>query len=79
MRWIQSVAGCCWDRRESGPNLGSLLVAFVLTFTVAGCFALGVALTYFSVLALLHAFAYSSRQPEPALVLVPTQNHVSGD
>jgi hypothetical protein len=56
-----------------------LLVAFVVTVTVAGCFALGIVLAYTSILALLRAFAYNSRKPQPALVLVPTQNPVSGD
>jgi len=59
--------------------LGTLLVAFVVTFTVAGSFALGIILAYSSILALLHAFAHNSRKPQPTLVLVPTQNQVSGD
>jgi len=59
--------------------LGNLLAAFVLTFTVAGSFALGIAAAYTSVLALLHAFAHSSRKPAPALVLVHSQGQVSGD
>jgi hypothetical protein len=50
-----------------------------VTFTVAGCFALGIVLAYTSILALLHAFAYNSRKPQLALVLVPTQNQASGD
>src|SRR5215831_16495566 len=56
-------------RRESGLTLGSLLVAFVITFTVAGSVALGITLAYTAVLGLLHAFAPSSRKPQPALVL----------
>jgi hypothetical protein len=56
-----------------------LLVAFVVTFTVASSLALGIALAYSSVLALLHAFAYSSRKPAPALVLVTREHHASGD
>jgi len=59
--------------------LGSLLIAFVISFTVAGSMALGIAAAYTSVLGLLHAFAYSSRKPQPALVLVHTQSHASGD
>jgi len=50
-----------------------------VTFTVAGCFALGIVLAYSSILALLHAFASNSSKPQPALVLIPTQNQVSGD
>jgi hypothetical protein len=67
------------DRRESGPNLGSLLVVFVITFTVAGSVALGIAVAYTGVIGLLHVFAYSSRKPSPALVLVHTQSHAAGD
>jgi len=67
------------DPRESGPNLGSLLVASVLTFTVAGSVALGITLAYTSVLALLHAFADRTQKPRPALVLVHSQSHASGD
>jgi hypothetical protein len=67
------------ERREGRPNLGSLLVAFVLTFTVAGSVALGVTAAYASIIALLHAFASHSQQPRPAMVFAPTQNQVSGD
>jgi hypothetical protein len=67
------------DRRESGPHVGSLLVAFVVTFTVAGSVVLGITLAYTSVLALLHAFAYRAQKPRPALVLVHSQSHASGD
>jgi len=67
------------DRRESGPNLGSLLVAFVISFTVAGSFVLGIAAAYTSVIALLHAFAQRNRKSSPSLVLMTTQTHVSGD
>jgi hypothetical protein len=66
-------------RRESGPNLGSLLVAFVVSFTVAGSLALGIALAYTTFLALLHAFAHSSPKPAPRLVLVSSETHASGD
>ena len=59
--------------------MGSLLVASVLTFTVAGSVALGITLAYTSVLALLHAFADRAHKPRPALVLVHSQSHISGD
>lgn len=59
--------------------MGSLLVAFVVTFTVAGSVALGVMLAYTSVIALLHAFADRTQKPRPALVLVHSQSHISGD
>jgi len=65
--------------RESGPNVGSLLVAFVVTFTVAGSVALGISLAYTSVLALLHALAHRTQKQRPALVLVHSQGHASGD
>ncbi len=71
--------GFCWIDGKVGRTLGSLLVAFVVTFTVAGSLALGVALAYTGVLGLLHLFAYRSRKPAPALVLVTSQNHASGD
>jgi hypothetical protein len=76
---IKTVDGRKLDRRESGPNLGSLLVAFVISFTVAGSLVLGIAAAYTSVIALLHAFAHRTRKTSPALVLVTSQNHVSGD
>jgi hypothetical protein len=59
--------------------LGSLLVAFVVSFTVAGSVALGISLAYTSVLALLHGFAHRMQKPRPALVLVHSQSHASGD
>ncbi|HEX6802812.1 MAG TPA: hypothetical protein VF133_03960 [Terriglobales bacterium] len=59
--------------------MGSLLVVFVISFTVAGSVALGITLAYTAVLALLHAFAGNVRQPKPALVLVHSQSHASGD
>jgi hypothetical protein len=67
------------ERREGRPILGSLLVAFVVTFTVAGSVALGITAAYASVLALLHAFASQSQKPRPAVIFVPTQPQVSGD
>jgi len=66
-------------QRESGPIVGSLLVAFVVTFTVTGSVALGIGLAYTSVLGLLHAFAYNTRKPQRALVLATSQTQISGD
>jgi hypothetical protein len=51
----------------------------VITFTVAGSFVLGIITAYTSVVALLHAFAQRNRKNAPALVLVTSQNHLSGD
>ena len=55
------------------------MVAFVVTFTVAGSLALGIALAYSTVLALLQAFAWHSRKPAHTLVLVSREHHASGD
>jgi len=49
--------------------LGSLLVAVVLSFTVAGSVALGITAAYASVLALLHAFAHNSPKPQPRMAM----------
>ena len=58
--------------------MGSLLVAFVITFTVAGSVALGVMAAYGSVIALLNAFAHASGA-RPSLVLVASENQAGGD
>ena len=56
------------------------MVAFVVSFTVAGSLALGIALAYTTFLALLHAFAaHSAPKPAPRMVLVSSENHASGD
>ena len=67
------------ERREGRPNLGSLLVAVVVMFTVAGSVALGITAAYASVIALLHAFATQSRKPQPGMIFAPSQHQVSGD
>jgi uncharacterized membrane protein HdeD (DUF308 family) len=59
--------------------VGSLLIAAVMIFTVAGSVALGVTLAYTGVLALLHAFAGRHQRPQPALVLVHSQSQVGAD
>jgi hypothetical protein len=59
--------------------LGSLLVAFVMTFTVAGSVALGIALAYSSVISLLRAFAHRTSRPQPSLMLVHSESRMSGD
>jgi len=53
----------------------------IIFFTVAASVGIGVFAAYAAVIAILHAFGPASR-PEPSrprLVLVPTQNHASGD
>jgi len=54
----------------------------ILCFTVLASVSFGVLATYLAVIGILHAFHRSQPQPVPArprLVLVPTQNHASGD
>jgi hypothetical protein len=56
-----------------------LLVAVVVSFTVAGSVALGITAAYVSVIALLHAFATRSRKQQPGMIFAPSQQQVSGD
>ena len=59
----------------------SFLMPVIVFCTVIASVGLGVLAAYAVVFAILHAFGPAS-QPEPArprLVLVPTQNHASGD
>jgi hypothetical protein len=59
----------------------ALLMPLILLLTVVASVAFGILATYAAVLGILHSFGRSA-QPEPArprLVLVPTQNHASGD
>lgn len=63
--------------------MNALLVPVLLFVTVVASVGLGVLATYATVFCILHAFGRASR-PEPAhqqpqLVLVPSQNHASGD
>ena len=54
---------------------------FILCFTVVASVGLGIIATYASVIGLLHAFGRTAKpkNPRPRLILVPTQNHASGD
>lgn len=61
----------------------SLLMPLILCFTVIASVSFGILAAYIAVFGILSAFRHAS-QPEPAsprprLVLVPTQNHASGD
>lgn len=59
----------------------SLVMPIILCFTVVASVSFGVLAAYAAVFAILSTFG-SRTQPEPArahLVLVPTQNHASGD
>jgi hypothetical protein len=61
----------------------SLLMPLILCFTVIASVSLGILAAYIAVFGILSTFG-SPTKPEPAqsrsrLVLVPTQNHASGD
>jgi hypothetical protein len=61
----------------------SLLMPIILCFTVIASVGLGVLAAYIAVFGILSTFGRPA-QPEPApsrprLMLVPTQNHASGD
>ncbi|MGC2477204.1 MAG: hypothetical protein WA485_22900 [Candidatus Sulfotelmatobacter sp.] len=61
----------------------SLLMPMILFFTVIASVSLGVLAAYIAVFGILSTFGQPAR-PEPAparsrLMLVPTQNHASGD
>jgi hypothetical protein len=61
----------------------SLLMPFILCFTVVASLSLGVLAAYIAVFGILSTFGQPAKpEPVPArprLVLVPTQNHASGD
>ena len=61
----------------------SLLMPVILCFTVVASLGLGVLAAYVAVFGILSTFGQPARpEPVPArprLVLVPTQNHASGD
>jgi hypothetical protein len=60
--------------------LGALLVAFVISFTAITVVVVGILAAYAAVTAILHAFAYSSRQrARGTALLVPSQSQASGD
>jgi hypothetical protein len=61
----------------------SLLMPLILCFTVIASVSLGILAAYIAVFGILSTFGHPS-QPEPRkararLVLVPTENHASGD
>ena len=61
----------------------SLLMPFILCFTVIASVSVGILAAYIAVFGILSTFGRPA-QPKPAkaharLVLVPTQNHASGD
>jgi membrane protein required for beta-lactamase induction len=61
--------------------VNSLLMPIILFATVVASVSFGIFAAYAAVICILHTFGPAS-QPEPArprLVLVPSQNHASGD
>jgi hypothetical protein len=68
----------CWTDGKGRANLGSLLVAFVITFTVVSSVILGLGLAYGTIIAVLNGFARVSAV-RPRLVLVPSGNQAGGD
>jgi hypothetical protein len=67
--------------RESRPNLGTLLVALVISFTAVTVVLVGIFAAYAAITGILYAFAYTSRQRPTgaAAILVPSQIQASGD
>ncbi len=60
--------------------MNSLLMPFVLCFTVIASVAFGVVTAYAAVFGILSSFGRTSEQEtRPRLVLVPSQTHASGD
>jgi hypothetical protein len=61
----------------------SLFMPLILCFTVVASVGIGVVAAYAAVIGILEACGRSSRpkplETRPQLVLVPTQNHASGD
>ncbi|HLZ41486.1 MAG TPA: hypothetical protein VKQ11_11010 [Candidatus Sulfotelmatobacter sp.] len=62
--------------------MNSLLMPFILCFTVVASVGFGILAAYAAIFGILSTFGRSARPEPPArprLVLVPTQNHASGD
>jgi hypothetical protein len=61
--------------------VNSILMPFVLCFTVIASVAFGVVAAYVAVFGILSSFGRTSEQDagRPRLVLVPSQTHASGD
>jgi hypothetical protein len=60
--------------------LGTLLVAFIISFTAVTVVVVGIFAAYAAVTGILHAFAYGSRQRTTRrTMLVPSQSQASGD
>ena len=60
--------------------MGTLLVAFTISFTVITVLVLGILAAYAAVTGILHAFAYHSRlRVSGSTMLVPSQSQAGGD
>jgi uncharacterized membrane protein HdeD (DUF308 family) len=64
--------------------LGTILVAFVMSFTAVTVVLFGILAAYAAVTGILYAFAYRSRQrsrisASTPVVLVPSESQASGD
>lgn len=61
--------------------MNSWMMPVVLCFTVVASLSFGILAAYVAVFSILSAFRHPvEREPvRPRLVLVPTQNHASGD
>ena len=60
--------------------MGTLLVAFVMSFTAVTVVLVGIFAAYAAVTGILYAFAYGSRQRTTSTaMLVPSQSQASGD
>jgi hypothetical protein len=61
----------------------SLFMPLILCVTVVVSVGIGVIAAYLAVIGILHSFGRAAQQQRaesrPRLVLVPTQNHASGD
>jgi hypothetical protein len=71
-----------WHGQEGELSLGSLLGAFILTFTVILAVTLGILSAYGVVIGILHSFASRPRPIGDSPVLVPSHAraaHAGGD
>jgi len=64
-----------------GPNLGSVMAAFILSFTVVAVLAIGILTAYVAVMGILYAFASVSRKTGGDLMVSPQTRaaHAGGD
>jgi hypothetical protein len=80
---VSEFLNCASDHspRQRLVAVNSFLMPLIIFATVVASVGFGVLAAYAAVIGILHTFGRPSR-PEPArarLVLVPSQNHASGD